>query len=230
MSITAIAIRLIVAAFVSSLIGFDREYKNRPAGIRTHILVCVGAAIITLIQEHLFYDSLAMIESNPDLAPSVTVDQGRIIAQIVSGIGFLGAGTIIVSNREINGLTTAASLWAVAALGIAIGQGYYDIALMGTVIILIVLTLIKRVVHIPVMRKIEIEYYEREATSELIEAYFKDHDITIQSVEFSATYSKERNLYQGIYTIEVPKELSMVTLIEDFAQNDNVSKVKWLGY
>ncbi|MGO3170739.1 MAG: MgtC/SapB family protein, partial [Bavariicoccus seileri] len=98
------------------------------------------------------------------------------------------------------------------------------------VIILIVLTLIKRVVHIPVMRKIEIEYYEREATSELIEAYFKDHDITIQSVEFSATYSKERNLYQGIYTIEVPKELSMVTLIEDFAQNDNVSKVKWLGY
>lgn len=230
MSITAIAIRLIVAAFVSSLIGFDREYKNRPAGIRTHILVCVGAAIITLIQEHLFYDSLAMVESNPDLAPSVTVDQGRIIAQIVSGIGFLGAGTIIVSNREINGLTTAASLWAVAALGIAIGQGYYDIALIGTVIILIVLTLIKRVVHIPVMRKIEIEYYEREATSELIEAYFKDHDITIQSVEFSATYSKERNLYQGIYTIEVPKELSMVTLIEDFAQNDNVSKVKWLGY
>jgi len=230
MSITAIAIRLIVAAFVSSLIGFDREYKNRPAGIRTHILVCVGAAIITLIQEHLFYDSLAMIESNPDLAPSVTVDQGRIIAQIVSGIGFLGAGTIIVSNREINGLTTAASLWAVAALGIAIGQGYYDIAFIGTVIILIVLTLIKRVVHIPVMRKIEIEYYEREATSELIEAYFKDHDIKIQSVEFSATYSKERNLYQGIYTIEVPKELSMVTLIEDFAQNDNVSKVKWLGY
>ncbi len=230
MSITAIAIRLIVAAFVSSLIGFDREYKNRPAGIRTHILVCVGAAIITLIQEHLFYDSLAMIESNPDLAPSVTVDQGRIIAQIVSGIGFLGAGTIIVSNREINGLTTAASLWAGAALGIAIGQGYYDIAFIGTVIILIVLTLIKRVVHIPVMRKIEIEYYEREATSELIEAYFKDHDITIQSVEFSATYSKERNLYQGIYTIEVPKELSMVTLIEDFAQNDNVSKVKWLGY
>ena len=230
MSITAIAIRLIVAAFVSSLIGFDREYKNRPAGIRTHILVCVGAAIITLIQEHLFYDSLAMVESNPDLAPSVTVDQGRIIAQIVSGIGFLGAGTIIVSNREINGLTTAASLWAVAALGIAIGQGYYDIAFIGTVIILIVLTLIKRVVHIPVMRKIEIEYYEREATSELIEAYFKDHDITIQSVEFSATYSKERNLYQGIYTIEVPKELSMVTLIEDFAQNDNVSKVKWLGY
>ncbi|MGO3170519.1 MAG: MgtC/SapB family protein, partial [Bavariicoccus seileri] len=150
MSITAIAIRLIIAAFVSSLIGFDREYKNRPAGIRTHILVCVGAAIITLIQEHLFYDSLAMIESNPDLAPSVTVDQGRIIAQIVSGIGFLGAGTIIVSNREINGLTTAASLWAVAALGIAIGQGYYDIAFIGTVIILIVLTLIKRVVHIPV--------------------------------------------------------------------------------
>ncbi|MGO2695975.1 MgtC/SapB family protein [Bavariicoccus seileri] len=230
MSMTAIAIRLIVAAFVSSLIGFDREYKNRPAGIRTHILVCVGAAIITLIQEHLFYDSLAMIESNPDLAPSVTVDQGRIIAQIVSGIGFLGAGTIIVSNREINGLTTAASLWAVAALGIAIGQGYYDIALMGTVIILIVLTLIKRVVHIPVMRKIEIEYYEREATSEFIDAYFKDHDITIQSVEFSATYSKERNLYQGIYTIEVPKDLSMVTLSEDIARNESVSKVKWLGY
>ncbi|HCS93285.1 MAG TPA: MgtC/SapB family protein [Bavariicoccus seileri] len=230
MSMTAIAIRLIVAAFVSSLIGFDREYKNRPAGIRTHILVCVGAAIITLIQEHLFYDSLAMIESNPDLAPSVTVDQGRIIAQIVSGIGFLGAGTIIVSNREINGLTTAASLWAVAALGIAIGQGYYDIALMGTVIILIVLTLIKRVVHIPVMRKIEIEYYEREATSEFIDAYFKDHDIKIQSVEFSATYSKERNLYQGIYTIEVPKDLSMVTLSEDIARNESVSKVKWLGY
>lgn len=230
MSITSIAIRLIVAAFVSSLIGFDREYKNRPSGIRTHILVCVGAAIITLIQEHLFYDSLAMIESNPDLAPSVTVDQGRIIAQIVSGIGFLGAGTIIVSNREINGLTTAASLWAVAALGIAIGQGYYDIALMGTVIILIVLTLIKRVVHIPVMRKIEIEYHEREATSEFIDAYFKDHDIKIQSVEFSATYSKERNLYQGIYTIEVPKNLSMVTLSEDISRNESVSKVKWLGY
>jgi putative Mg2+ transporter-C (MgtC) family protein len=121
-----IIINLILVLLFSGLIGFERERNDRPAGLRTHILVGVGATIIMMI-------SLGMHAIN------VENDAGRIAAQIVSGIGFLGAGTIIKEGFSVKGLTTAASLWATAAIGMAIGGGYYFLASLTTVVVLITL-------------------------------------------------------------------------------------------
>ena len=115
--------RLLLAVIMSGAIGFDREFKSRPAGMRTHILVCVGATMIALLQAEIFLDTVTMIGKNPEMASAFRIDQTRLIAQVVSGIGFLGAGTIIVTKRAVAGLTTAASLWTVACLGLTIGMG-----------------------------------------------------------------------------------------------------------
>ena len=127
--------RLALALALSGLIGLEREVSGRAAGFRTHILVSVGSALFMLTGLHLFeaYHGLT------------TMDPGRIAAQVVSGIGFLGAGTIIQIRDSVRGLTTAASLWASSGIGLAVGSGFYVGAIGTTLIVLIVLFLFSRV-------------------------------------------------------------------------------------
>ena len=122
-----IVLRLVVTVLLCGAIGLERESRGQAAGLRTHILVGVGAALFTLVSAYAF---------QPD-DEGTTVDQTRISAQIVTGIGFLGAGTIIRQGLTVRGLTTAAALWIVAAVGMAVGAGYYFGAIAATVIILI---------------------------------------------------------------------------------------------
>ncbi|MDN3513575.1 MAG: MgtC/SapB family protein [Candidatus Brocadia sp.] len=113
-----IVIRLVAAAFLGGLVGFERERLNLAAGLRTYMLVCLGSALVIIVSAFGFNDILG--------TPSVVLDPSRIAAQVISGIGFLGAGTILFLWQEIiRGLTTAAGLWAVAAIGLAIGSGLY---------------------------------------------------------------------------------------------------------
>lgn len=121
-------LRLVVAACLGALIGLDREYRAKEAGLRTHFLVCVGSALFMIISQHGFADMLGIAE--------VKLDPSRIAAQVVSGIGFLGAGTIIIQKQFVRGLTTAAGLWATAAIGLAIGGGMYYIGIAGVLLIL----------------------------------------------------------------------------------------------
>jgi len=129
-SIAEIALRLVVAAALSGLVGLEREWRERAAGLRTHMLVGVGSALFTLISAYGFNDFL-IGGSNV-----VRADPSRIAAQIVTGIGFLGAGAIMRQGLNIRGLTTAAGLWVVAAIGMAVGAGYYAGALLGTGVVL----------------------------------------------------------------------------------------------
>lgn len=121
-------LRLIAAACFGALIGLDREYRAKEAGLRTHFLVCVGSALFMIVSQHGFTD---MIGSD-----GVKLDPSRIAAQVVSGIGFLGAGTIIIQKQFVRGLTTAAGLWATSAIGLVIGGGMYYIGIAGVVLIL----------------------------------------------------------------------------------------------
>ncbi len=124
-----VVLRLVLAVVFSGFIGLEREVSGRAAGFRTHILVCVGSTLMMLTGIYLF-----------DLYRGVLqVDPGRIAAQVVSGIGFLGAGTIIQTRDSVRGLTTAASLWAAAGIGLAVGCGFYIGALSTTVVVLVVL-------------------------------------------------------------------------------------------
>jgi len=121
LSVLTVVIRLLLAVLFSGIIGLDRAYKHRPAGLRTHILVCLGACIIAMIQKNIGFNALEMAREYPQFKGVLRADDARLIAQVVSGIGFLGAGTIIVEHHSIRGLTTAASLWVVACIGIAKG-------------------------------------------------------------------------------------------------------------
>lgn len=128
--------RLLLATVLGGSIGFEREHSGKPAGLRTNILICVGAALITEL-------SIAFPEFTPN--ELVRADPARLAAQIVSGIGFLGAGTIIQARGSVTGLTTAATLWVVAAIGMAIGARGYVEAAGATVLVLFTLTLLGRV-------------------------------------------------------------------------------------
>ncbi len=120
-------LKLLLAVVLGGLIGFERERSHKPAGLRTHMLVCLGASLITIVSINYFVN-----------------DYARIISGIVSGIGFIGAGTIIAQgNKGIHGLTTAASLWAVATIGITVGIGWYALASMATALIMLVLFMAK---------------------------------------------------------------------------------------
>ena len=122
---TELIIRLVVAAVLGSLIGLEREWHDKPAGLRTHILVCVGAAVFTVAA----------------LGIGKETEIARIAAGVVTGIGFLGAGTIFREKERVRGLTTAADLWVLAAIGLAVGIGYYVLAAISTALMLIILIL-----------------------------------------------------------------------------------------
>ena len=126
-----LALRLTVGLVLGAIIGFERELQRQPAGFRTHSLVSLGAALFTVVSAYGFSGDL--------------VDPTRIAAQIVSGIGFIGAGTILQHRGHIRGLTTAASLWSVAAIGTAAGAGLYIVAIVGTLLILVVLSILDRI-------------------------------------------------------------------------------------
>jgi putative Mg2+ transporter-C (MgtC) family protein len=128
-------VRLLIAALLGSLVGVERERLAWAAGLRTHMLVCVGSTLIMIVSAYGFADVLG--------SPHVELDPSRMAAQVVSGIGFLGAGSILLRNEIVRGLTTAASLWSVAAIGLAVGGGLYMAAITATAIILIILAGIK---------------------------------------------------------------------------------------
>jgi len=128
----AVALRIFAAVIIGGILGMERGMKNRPAGLRTYMLVCVGACVVMLTNQYIYQ----VFGSG---------DPVRMGAQVVSGIGFLGAGTIIVTRRnQIKGLTTAAGLWSAAGVGLALGIGFYEAAIVGTVAVFFVMTLLQR--------------------------------------------------------------------------------------
>lgn len=149
------AVRLIMALVCGGIIGLERGRRRRPAGFRTHMLVCVGAALTMLIGQYL----AVQLASDPALAGRTT-DVSRLGAQVINGIGFLGAGTIIVTgHQEVKGLTTAAGLWASACMGLAIGAGFYLGAILGGAMILMSITAMRYVERFMMSRNRNINVY-----------------------------------------------------------------------
>lgn len=143
MELLSVIARLSLAALFGGLLGLERERKNRPAGLRTYLIVCVGAALTVLLSE---YEQWMLSTRWADAAGSaVQIDISRLGAQVINGIGFLGAGTILVSSRKkVRGLTTAAGLWASACMGLAVGAGFYTCVWAGFVLIYLAMYLLPR--------------------------------------------------------------------------------------
>lgn len=146
-NLATICLRIGLALLMGGLLGIERERKNRPAGFRTYMLVCLGSALIMMINQYIYqFDA--------------TIDPVRMGAQVVSGIGFLGAGTILVTGRnQVKGVTTAAGLWTAAAIGLAIGIGFYEGAIVGCAAILLVMAAMQTLDRFVHSRNKNIELY-----------------------------------------------------------------------
>jgi putative Mg2+ transporter-C (MgtC) family protein len=136
-----IILKMLLSFVAGGLIGFEREKHKKPVGFRTYVLVCLGATVITIVGLETVNQTIRMVKDDPLLANVIKIDTVRLSAQVVSGIGFIGAGTIINNKSNIIGLTSAASLWTSAMIGIAIGYGYYFIAVVATILVVFTLVL-----------------------------------------------------------------------------------------
>ena len=152
-------IRLVLAVIVGAIIGFEREKKNKPAGFITHTMVCMGACMVSIMQMMIFHEMINLVRQDPSLKEVIKIDTGRIIAQVISGVGFLGAGTIIQNKDKVSGITTAATLWVSACIGLIIGLGFYYIALVSSFLAIFVLV---------IMTKFERKYINRNGRLKIL--------------------------------------------------------------
>ncbi len=213
-----LAERLIMAAFLGGLIGWERELHHHPAGFRTHILVSVGSTLIMLVSIYGFADYVHL--------PHFTFDPSRISAQVVSGIGFLGAGTILRQGVTVSGLTTAASLWVVAAVGLSVGAGYYFPALITTAIAFIGLILRKKLDRVFWNRKTRavLEVWvkqEKDKLGELVSL------LTSNAISIKKLRVEEQNEECKVtFTIKITGEKIKPELLEELRKIDGVSMVE----
>lgn len=211
--------KMFFAVLCGGVIGIEREHKRRPAGFRTHILVSLGAALTVLTSEYL-------------VTLGYSTDPGRLGAQVVAGIGFLGAGTIIVTkNRQVKGLTTAAGLWASAIVGLGIGAGYYEATFLGTVIIILAEMVLARFEYFIMTKSralnLFIEYRDAETLSG-ISKVMSDMQVKVLNLEI-AKQSKESSRYPcAIYSVQLVKKSMGQKLITDLSTVDGVFTVEEL--
>lgn len=170
------ALRLLVAGLMGVLIGLEREYRAKEAGYRTHFLVALGSCLMMIVSQYGFTDVLK--------ADLVRLDPSRIAAQVVSGIGFIGAGTIILQKQVVRGLTTAAGIWATGGIGLAIGAGMYAIGVTATLLALVGLELLSHFFKSLGMRNLILEFNtgNRDIISD-VSAFFNDRNYIIVSYE-----------------------------------------------
>ena len=221
-------LRLLLAVVAGCIIGIERERKNRPAGMRTHVLVCVGAAMIAIIDCMNIAETLDMNRLYTD--SGITISVGRMSAQVVSGIGFLGAGTILVSQKKIAGLTTAASLWCTACLGLAAGMGHYALAIAGFLIVIITLTLMQRVVRVNTVKNLEVWFVRRNETIPFINTYFEKQGVKVIDVDFHIE-NKEKGkgkekVYTNIYTLDMPGKMAYKDIVNDLSEYANIEGIR----
>lgn len=214
-------LRIAAATVIGAVIGVEREYKNRPAGMRTHVLVCLGACIIALIECSIRDQILEMEE-----ARAITFAMGRICAQVVSGIGFLGAGTIFTAQKKIAGLTTAASLWNAACLGMAAGLGFYAIALVGCACVMLVLFAMQKLVRVNAVKKVEVKFVNRGETISFISGYLEGEGVAVMDLDFHVDNKGGENLYTNTYTLKLPGHMSYAEIINQLSEYANVLSVR----
>ena len=218
-NIISVIVRMVLAVLCGGIIGIERETKRRPAGFRTHTLVCLGAAMTMLTSQFLMTEGW-------------TTDPARLGAQVVAGIGFIGAGTIIVTRRQkVKGLTTAAGLWVSAIIGLAIGVGYYEAALITMVIVLIAEILLSKLEwHISSKAKklnVYIEYNENESIGEIAEE-IKKMGVSIMDIEITRSKEAEGEMMSAIFTLHLDRRTKRPQLLMEIQSIKGVLSIEEL--
>ena len=205
MTLLSVTIRMLCAMLCGGIIGVEREYKRRPAGFRTHILICVGAAMTTLTSQYLY------------LCMGYYTDMARLGAQVIAGIGFIGAGTIIVTKQQrVNGLTTAAGLWVSAIVGLSLGAGFFEGGIIVTFLVLAVeLLFVKleyKLLKYTYERIYYIEYSDKDCL-ETILGFFKEHGIQVQNMEITRAEESEGHKASAIFYTRLKKDSKVINVV-----------------
>jgi putative Mg2+ transporter-C (MgtC) family protein len=221
----SIVLRFVMATLCGGLIGLEREHKHRPAGFRTHILVCIGSTFTTMTSQYLL--TLGDIFSGTTIT-----DPARLGAQVIAGIGFIGAGTIIVTKRrQVKGLTTAAGLWTSAIIGLAIGVGYYEVALYATFLILLTEIVLSKVDWYLLSHTRTINTYVEYTGSEsltLIMSELKKRDVQVIDVEIAKKLTGTNARTSVILSLQLNKRSRHSDLLTVLSEIDGVCSVEEL--
>ena len=221
LSFSSILIRILLSVLIGGMIGYERGSRNQAAGFRTHILVCLGATLIALIQEQLRVNILHYAIEYSVTTQVLKTDLGRIGAQVVSGIGFLGAGAIIREEKTIVGLTTAASVWVTGCIGLGVGWGFYRLAILSGVVVLIVLVTLKKIEI--VLKSVSILYVENSDMNENLQRtieIFNYHNIKIK------TLRKLKKSQKILYVIALPKGVNTLKVLAELTEEENIEEIR----
>lgn len=215
--VVEVLIKMVLALVCGGVLGIERGRKKRPAGFRTYMLVCLGAALVMMTNEYIceVYGS---------------GDPARLGAQVISGIGFLGAGTIITTgHNRVKGLTTAAGLWAAACIGLAIGTGYYEGAVIGTLMIVVIMVVLhrldRRIGRTTKMLILYIEFQKMSVVKRL-GLFAKEHNIIVDDVEVESAGDDPTAKIAAIVTMSLPKKVLHEEIIEQIAGLEGISYVE----
>lgn len=219
-SLLSMAARMLISVICGGAIGIEREFKRRPAGFRTHILICLGAAMTTMTSQYL------------SLTLHYQTDIARLGAQVVAGIGFIGAGTIIVTGHQrIKGLTTAAGLWVTAIIGLAIGAGFYEGGIIVTILILgaevLLIRLEYRVLdNVPEVNLL-IECVDRLSMDGILK-YFRDRNIKVLNMQIAGSEDTSVHSIGIIFTLRLNKRYNAMCVTNDLKAMDSVLLIEEL--
>ena len=218
-STLSIILRLVLAVICGGAIGIEREHKRRPAGFRTHILISLGAAMTTLTSQYIV------------LNLNHTTDPARLGAQVIAGIGFIGAGTIIVTQRrQVKGLTTAAGLWASAIVGLCCGAAFFEGAIVATVLILMAEIVFSKIEYFIISSartfSIIVEYQENSTLGKIVDN-IKKSGAHIHDMEITKSHKENRDLC-AVFSLQIPRKMSHQALMTMISKTDNVTSVEEL--
>ncbi len=232
----SVVLRLVLAVICGGLIGLEREHKHRVAGFRTHILICLGAALTTLTSQYLwtFYNPnwIYAAENVKHSIPEelFTLDPARLGAQVIAGIGFIGAGTILVTKRrQVKGLTTAAGLWTTAIVGLALGVGFYGAALYVTFLILFVEVLFSKLEYLAAAKArdltVYVEFGEGQSIGRIVDV-LRVEQVRVLDVELSKTLSQDDvTLMCAILTVRFAKNVKREDALLKLSTLDDIKTV-----
>ena len=213
---TEFILRLFLAGIMGAVIGLDREYRAKEAGYRTHFLVSLGSALIMIVSQHGFGEILD--------TPNVNLDPSRIASQVVTGIGFIGAGTIILHKQIVRGLTTAAGIWATSGIGLAIGAGMYTLGISATILTLIGLEVLSFLFKSVGMKSSAVEFSteSKETLNQLVKK-FNSKDFMIVSFQMDERRVSEAISYHVTMVIKSKKNNNEGTLLAQLQDFEDVT-------
>ncbi len=214
----SVALRMALAVVCGGIIGAEREYKRRPAGFRTHILICLGASMTTLTSQYMA------------LVLGYFTDLARLGAQVIAGVGFIGAGTIIVTKRQrVKGLTTAAGLWCSAIIGLALGGGFYEGGIMTTILIMLAELVFSKweykLLNSAPEVNLYIEYQGKGALEQVLKL-IHECEIKLLDLEITRKATAEEKTTCAIFALRLNKKFSQTYILEQFSQISGILLVE----